>query len=404
MMGTVWLLRAAREAYHPWYAHPGRLVLLLLVTGTATAWAMARIGRLLPARAHGGRHPALAWSLALPMWIALSGATLLMAPSAAYLFTLPLLAAGILFSAAPPSRDIAVRAASVVVFAVVATLWLRESLELFWFTVAVLGRMPMVTPVFVYPALICAAAVMLAPPLIATVTPARPLLRPSVVTTALLIAVAMAAGFAYTAPAYTFERPLRRHVRMIQDAAAPQAIWEVGSVEPGLDLADNAPHGFVPVQDEAPGLSIPWGRLTFPFVFRTTAPAPGPAPAVIGNFTTAVVDQGIETSVTVTAQRPGVIVTFVLPGTLAPARSNLPGSVRRGRWSATYVAPPPDGVSWRASFGRVLPNGLDDLRVVVSLPWSAHPPEWLPQERSVWSGTAAWVLRPAAVSHSKASP
>jgi hypothetical protein len=394
MIATVWLLRSAREAYQPWYAHPGRLFVLLLVTGTTAGWAMARIGRLLPARAHGGRHPALTWSLTLPVWIGLSAAAMLMAPSAAYLWTLPLLSAGILFTVTAPSRDIAVRAASLVVFAVVATLWLRESLDLFWFTVAVLGRMPFITPVFVYPSLLCAAAMMLTPPLIATVTPARPLLRPSLVTTALLIAVAVTAGAAYTAPAYTFERPLRRHVRVIQDGALAQAVWEVGSIEPGLDLADDAPHGFVPVQDEAIGLSIPWGRLTFPFVFRTTAPAPGPAPVVISNFTTVVVDHGVEASVTVRPQRPGVIVTFVLPGALAPARSNLPGIVRRGRWSATYVAPPADGVSWRASLARIPVSGLDGLRVVASLPWSEQAPQWLPQERSVWSGTATWVLMP----------
>ncbi|MGB2717542.1 MAG: M28 family peptidase [Vicinamibacterales bacterium] len=396
MVATVWLLRAAREAYHPWYAHPGRLVTLLVVTGTAAGWTMARFGRLLPARAHSARHPALTWSLALPVWIALSGIALWMAPSAAYLWTLPLLSAGILFCVLPPAIDGVVRVASAVMFAIAATVWLRESLELFWFTVAVLGRMPIVTPSFVYPALVGAAGLMLAPPLIATVTPAQPLLRPSVLTTMLLIAVSVTAGLAYNAPAYTSERPLRRHVRMIQDGAAAQAVWEVGSVEPGLDLGDDAPRGFMPVSDEAAGLGIPWGRLTFPFVFRTTAAAPGPPPATISNFTSAVLDQGVEASVTVTPQQPGVIVTFVLPETIVPARSNLPGIIRRGRWSATYVAPPPDGVSWRASFARMLPNGLDGLRIVATLPWGEHPPAWLPQDRSVWSGAATWVLTPPA--------
>lgn len=396
MVATVWLLRAAREAYHPWYAHPGRLVALLFVTGTAAGWTMARLGRLLPARAHSVRHPALTWSVTLPVWIALSGIAMWNAPSAAYLWTLPLLAAGILLSAVPPSIDGVVRVASGVIFAIVAIVWLRESLELFWFTVAVLGRMPIVTPPFIYPALVGAAGLMLAPPLIATVTPARPLVRPTVLTTVLLIAVSVTGGLAYNAPAYTSERPLRRHVRMIQDGAAAQAIWEVGSVEPGLDLGDDAPRGFTPAADEVSGSGIPWGRLTFPFVFRTAAAAAGPPPASISQFTRAALDQGIETSVTVTPRQPGVIVTFVLPETIVPARSNLPGIVRRGHWSATYVAPPPEGVSWRASFARVPPDGLDSLRIVATLPWGERPPAWLPQARSVWSGEAAWVLTPPA--------
>jgi hypothetical protein len=394
MVGAVWLLRAAREAYHPWYAYPGRLLALLIASGTAAGWFMARLGRLLPARAHGARHPALTWSLALPVWIMMSGSAMGAAPSAAYLWTVPLLAAGLVFTVTPPLHDGFVRVASAVVLVVAATLWLRQSVELFWFTVAVLGRMTFVTPSFIYPALVGAAALMLAPPLIAMITPARPLLRPSVLTTVLLTAIAVTAGLAYSAPAYTYERPLRRHVRVIQDGNAAQAVWEIGSVEPGLDLADGAPHAFMPVSGEASGLSVPWGSLTFPFVFRATLAAAGPPPAAITNFTTAALEHGTEVSLAVTPQQPGVVVTFVAPGGLVPARSNLPGATRRGRWSATYVAPPAEGVSWRASFAQSLPDAAGSLRVVAILPWGEHPPAWLPQERSVWTGTAAWVLVP----------
>jgi hypothetical protein len=391
MIAAVWLLRAARESYHPWYAHPGRLLALLLTAGTAAGWAMARVGRLLPARAHSARHPALTWSLALPVWVALSGIAMIVAPAAAYLWTVPLLCAGLLFTIAPPLNDALVRVGSAIVFVVSAALWLRQSIELLWFAVAVLGRMTFVTPAFIYPALIGTAGLMLFPPVIAMITPPRPLLRPSMLTTILLGSIAVTAGLAYSAPAYTYERPLRRHVRMIQDGDAPQAIWEVGSVEPGLDLADNAPHGFAPAGADAPGLSVPWGRLTYPFVFRATFAAAGPAPAAISYFRSAALDRGMELSVAVVPRQAGVIVTFVAPEGSAPARSNLPGIVRRGRWTATYVAPPQAGVSWRASFGQPLPNARD-VRVAVTVPWSAHPPAWLPQERSVWTGAATWVL------------
>ena len=33
MVGATWALRAAREVYHPWYARPGRLFLLLIAVG-----------------------------------------------------------------------------------------------------------------------------------------------------------------------------------------------------------------------------------------------------------------------------------------------------------------------------------------------------------------------------------
>ncbi len=69
MIGATAALRVAREVYHPWYAQPERLFLLLLAVGTAVGWGVARLGRLLPARAHGLRHPVVTWSLALPVWI-----------------------------------------------------------------------------------------------------------------------------------------------------------------------------------------------------------------------------------------------------------------------------------------------------------------------------------------------
>jgi hypothetical protein len=402
MIGAVWLLRAAREVYHPWYAHPGRLIALLLATGTTAAWTLARAGRLLPARAHGGRHPAIAWSFTLPAWIALAALALWFAPAAAYLWTLPLLAAGILLSVAPPSHDAIVRAVSVAVLAVAATLWLRESVELVRFMVAVMGRFGIITPVYLYPALITTAAIMIAPPLLAAIVPARPLGRPTVLTTVLLAAIAVTAGLAYAAPAYTHERPLRRHVRAIQEAASDSAIWEIGSVEPGLDLSENAPAGFAPA-GEPVSLSVPWGQLAFPFVFRTRTEPLGEPPASIASFSRGALDQGSEVSITVVPRVPGVTISFVLPRDLVPARSNLPGVARAGRWTAIYVAPAAEGVSWRASFANSTPEALDAIRVVARVPWGMQPPAWLPTERAVWAGSATWVLpMPAAVAASLA--
>ncbi|HET7695022.1 MAG TPA: M28 family peptidase, partial [Vicinamibacterales bacterium] len=55
MVGSVWALRYAREVYHPWYAHPDRLFLMLLAIGTLAGWLIVRLGAILPRRAHGAR-------------------------------------------------------------------------------------------------------------------------------------------------------------------------------------------------------------------------------------------------------------------------------------------------------------------------------------------------------------
>ena len=70
--------------------------------------------------------------------------------AAAYLWTLPLLAAGILLLLAPPASDARAPHHVDVVLAVTATLWLRDTVELLRFMVAVFGRLPIVTPVPVY--------------------------------------------------------------------------------------------------------------------------------------------------------------------------------------------------------------------------------------------------------------
>lgn len=391
MIGAVWLLRAARAVYHPWYAHPGRLFLLMLTAGVTAGWALARAGRLLPAGAHAPRHPAMTWSVTLPVWLLATAGAIWSAPSAAYLWTWPLLVAGILFALTPSLKDGPMRVASVVVLAVTGTLWLRESLELAQFMVTVTGRLPIITPVFLYPALACTAGIVVAPPFIAAVAPSHALVRPSIVTALLLLATAGAAAFAYSAPAYTNERPLRRHARAFQEAAGTAAIWEVASVEPGLDLRESAPAGFTRV-DGTPPAGAPWGRLGFPFVFRATAGSLGPPPAALSNFTTTVLEQGSEAAITVVPHVPGVTIRFILPPNLVPARSNLPGVVRAGRWTATFVAPPADGLSWRASFTRTSPQTLDGIVVAATMPWGMQPPSWLPQDLSVWSGGATWLL------------
>ena len=94
---------------------------------------------------------------------------------------------------------------------------------------------------------------------------------------------------------------------------------------------------------------------------------------------------------TVVPQSPGLSAVFVLPGGLQPARSNLPGTIVNQHWQATFVAIPPEGITWRASFPKGKEGLLGDTRAIVishrypgGAGWQSLP-AWLPQDHAVWS-------------------
>jgi hypothetical protein len=397
MIGGTWALRESRTVYQPWYAYPGRLFLLLLALGTLAGWVAIRAGALLPPRAHGPRHPIFVWSVTLPLWIALAGVMATVAPSAGYLWTLPLVVAGVCLLIVPATSVHGVRIASVVVLAVAGTLWVRDAFELLRFVVTMLGRLPIITPVWVYAAIMLVAGAMVVPPLLAAVAATTTLVRPKLGTALLLAAVAISGGRAYAAPAYTYDAPERRALRVFVEPDAPNATYEVASQEPGLDLDAGAPAGWMRVADAARG-SVPWPRLPLPFVFRTTAASPGAAPAT-ATFGARPVPGGSELTVTIVPKAPGLGVAFVAPENGAPIRSNLPGVVRGGRWRALYTAIPPDGVTWTAAFkgdvGDVLPSAaaiVISSRVPGGSGWQSLP-SWIPQQNAVWDAQVMWVVR-----------
>ena len=394
MIGATWALRAARAVYHPWYARPGRLFFLLLAVAASVAWAVTRFGRWLPATAHGVRHPIVVWSVTLPAWIAAAGAATWFVPGAAYLWLLPLLAAGLLLAAVPSHHAAAVRLVSLLVLGAAAALWIGNTVDLLRFAVAALGRFPIITPVYSYAAILTAAGFVLMPPLVAAFAPARPIVRPSVASAFGLLAIAVTAALAYAAPAYTDDAPLRRYARAVQEGDGA-VYWDVGSTEPGLDLGDGAPDGWQRVRD-APPVSVPAGVLPHPFVFRADAPSLGPAPITIGALSVDPVAAGTELSVTVMPKRPGLVITFILPAGREPARSSLPGIDRRGRWTATYIAPPAEGIVFRASFGHIAPPALRDLRIAATVQGGRDwpPPPWLSEARTAWTVDATWIVAP----------
>jgi hypothetical protein len=391
MTGAVALLRATREAYHPWYAHPDRTFVFVALAGLAGGWIVARAAAfLLPPVA---RQPAVVWTLALPLWIAIAGAAAWSAPAAAFLWTLPLAAAGLVFALLPVGRPSLARLGSAAVLAAVAVLWLPSLVDVLHFSIAAAARQPIVVPVWLIPAILAGGALALVPPALAVVCGRS--WRPAIAGSMLALALAAAAAWAWWAPAYTHDRPLRRVARYIQDTARPSAVWEVGGVEPGLDLGGN-PLEWKPAQD-APHPLV--RALRHPFVFRATGPASAALPAAAR---IRVVPEAAGASLTLSVAplvRP-LAVSFVLPAGIEPRRANLPGRVESGRWRATYIAMPPEGVALRASFEAGVASRLREARVVAivaGLPggegWQRLP-GWLPRERAVWSAQSWFVIEP----------
>jgi len=260
-----------------------------------------------------------------------------------------------------------------------------------------MGRLPIITPVWVYAALMLAAGAMVVPPFIAAVAATRPLLRPSILTAVLLVAVVVTTGLAYAAPAYTNAQPQRRQARLIVEPNAATATYEVGSQEPGLDLDQGAPGGWYRATD-VPKASITVGRYPLPFVFRTTGPVPGEPPATVSEFSLKQIAAGTELTMTIVPKAPGLTAIFTLPDGLQPQRTSLPGIVSRGRWRAVYMGVPAEGVTWRASFKTGVETKLPaTVGTVLSsrFPggngWQSLP-SWLPQEHVVWDLDIAWIL------------
>ena len=108
--------------------------------------------------------------------------------------------------------------------------------------------------------------------------------------------------------------------------------------------------------------------------------------------------EGTHVTLSVVPSQPGVAVTFILPESVTPARSSLPGIMRDGHWMATYIAVPPEGIAWDASFRKGAEQALPNIRLAI---WSSRLPggsgwqslpDWLPQDTAVWSANATWVL------------
>ena len=412
LAGMTWLLRESREVLHPWYAHPARFWALLALTVFVVVEVCLRVGDRLPRVLRAVRHPAAVWMVTLVCWLALTVGSEGLAPAAAYLWSVPLLVLAAVAAAAPGANRSAAQLAAVLVVTASGTLWLPEGRELLRFGVPLFGRLPIITPLIVYPAAVLAVAVMIAPGILAldmatpppepeaSLTPGRRRIR-VLLTPALLVALSVAFAACYLAEAYTFDRPLQRALQYVADHSTGKAVWEVAGNEPGLDLdlARGAPAGWTP----STGPLLPGTRATalpHPFAFR----APGvvhPAPAAAALRSNTTPGGALQIEITVTSSEPGLRLLLAAPSGLMPVRPSLPGIVQGGTWVASFAAAPVGTSVFSAAFPASAAARLGEFRVGVmdyGVPggegWLRQPP-WLGSARTVWHARSLHVIAPA---------
>lgn len=324
-VGAAALLRAVREVYHPWYAHPLRLVVLLALVAAATGWLAARLAGHLPRSVVPPRLGAAAVLPTLMCWTGLAAFVVATAPRAAFLWVLPLLALAAPVAIAGYGRA-AVIAGSLASLAIAGSLWVPGLLSLVAFVVPLLGGFPIVVPVWLLPAIVLMAAMMVAPPLVALLV-AWPIARPRFLTRALLVSTGFAFAWAYQAPAYTAERPLRVSLVSVTGEGSG-TVTMVSANEPIPPLGAGLPV-LTPATSPPDRLARYTGRA--PFV-AIAPPAPAGAPPdvrceVAGDVATIAVDGTAEPA----------RLRLELPAGVTPSEATPPGVVRGGAWSATLA-------------------------------------------------------------------
>ena len=195
-----------------------------------------------------------------------------LAPAAGYLWTLPLLAVGHRPAGGAgrrTSRRFARSPSSSL--AVAGTLWLCDTVELLRFMVALFGRLPFITPIWVYPALMLACGAMVVPPFIAAAAARR--------TAGAAVARhrrAARGGRGHDRLRLRLRRPTRSRSR----SGAPRACSSNPTPPPPPTRSARRSRGSISMRPRRPAgtapptlrqTSVPFGRFAPPYVFRTTA-------------------------------------------------------------------------------------------------------------------------------------
>ena len=289
-------------------------------------------------------------------------------------------------------------------------LWAPDLLTLLPFAVTLLGRMPIVTPTWAYPAVFFLAGIVLWPPVLAVlVGRMRWRVAHGIAAGTLMFALVVTGVLAWVAPAFTVERPQQRSALFVDDRIRGAAHWELHGNEPGVDIGAGGPANVawqVAERSSVPGSEIdPKAHL-----FRASVPPP--ATAVPATITATIVRRpgDADVEITVTPRDPEwQAVAIVLPESIVPTRSTLAGRTRGGRWQAWHTTMPRDGITWRGTVpasqvdrlagtevwvARVrLPDAVDGERV----------PAWLRAPHTAWM-TQHVVMLPLAFNESTEAP
>ncbi|HTV00453.1 MAG TPA: M20/M25/M40 family metallo-hydrolase [Luteitalea sp.] len=431
LLAAVWLVRNGRAELHPWYASPWRLFAFMTMMVVAVSWMVRRVAAALPRHLRPDGSPLGVWFAALPVWVGLLVAALLYAPAASYLLFFPLIVLLVLGAPATwwtgaNARPVAVtpattampgsasrsgdavvggpipseplrfrtwplRVASVVVLVVVWALWVPDVLTLLPFAVTVLGRLPIVTPTWLYPAVFFAFGIVLWPPVLAVlVGRERGRVAHGAAAAVLMVSIVVTGLLAYAAPAFTNERPQQRSALFVDDRVRSSAHWELYGNEPGVDIGHGAPANVawrLADQTVAPGTLL--ARKAFRF--RGDVPAvTGPVPAtVVATVVRRAGDADLEVSVTPSSSAWNA-VAFVLPEAVVPTRTSLAGRTRGTRWQAWHLTVPADGLTWRATVPLGQIDKLSAAEVWIGserLPGAAADgrlPSWLEAPHTAW--------------------
>ncbi|HJO37049.1 MAG: M20/M25/M40 family metallo-hydrolase [Vicinamibacterales bacterium] len=396
MVVVAWTLRGVRDVLHPWYAHPEALVAAMLAAAALVAVGLAALAVKL--RMEASLHPLVVWSVALPCWLALAGLTEWAAPAAAFLWTVPLLGAGAVLLVVPRWTAGSARMASAAVALMVAALWAQDASLLLGFLVTVLGRQPLVAPVWILPAYIVLVGATAIPPLAGLVPYERRWPRRSAVVGAVAVAAATAFTAAYFTPAYSTDRPLRAAARYVQLETDGSGRWEIGANEPTIvDAVHDSPLDWTVASGASPELTDPTGRLGQPFVYQAFGPGGHPLPASISASLDPVAT-GSRLRVTMVPSLEATSIRIVLPPGVTPLDANWPGTVDRdGTWSATLLAVSAAG----ATFDAVIPVSAVEaigrgVAVVETPTLPGSPagdlPPWLARDRVAWRAVASYIV------------
>jgi hypothetical protein len=395
MTGLAASLRALRQDPTPWYASPNWTFGLLAGVGCLVVWT---IGRFAATRARRPS-PITVWWAVLPIWLALGAFLLIGAPAASYLVTLPLGIVGLLL--ALDRSEPWLRLVSALTTLVVWLLWAANLFELLQFLVPMLGWLPIVTPVWLYPAVLTLGGVILVPPLVGLTTGTaafRRLARPVGLAWGLLVATCGAA--AMVTPTYTEDHPARRAVRYVEDDIGHTAWWELAGSDSRLVPTSGLPAGAAWTADSSPiRASVTLAALPFAREFRSSTPPLANAPADVRGTLVREADGRVTLHVAVTP-RGLVSARLVLPPGLRPVSSLLTGVMQQGQWTESYVAVPTSNFEFQLTFApSVTADQLKNTVVVVTLPGlpttgaiGPEHPSWLPGGPSTWQTRSVFIL------------